>query len=126
MRRLLLVAPLILAGCGVSPAFRPTTPAMPGPDGLPAMQFTRTVRLEGPVGNRLEFVAGAVLVADRTRDEDGATLWCGPVQITDITIEQRPTCITRDGDSVQLVQEIRGGGWQRTLPAGSYREFRLR
>ena len=127
MRRLLILLLLApLGACGVSPAFRPATIVAPAGDGLPAMQFTRTVRLAGPVGNRLEFNAGTVLVADRVRDEDGATLWCGTMVITDLMPESRPTCITRDGLNITLPADVRGGGWPRTLPEGSFREFRLR
>jgi hypothetical protein len=125
MRRLLLVLPLLLGAC-VSPAFLPTTPAAPPAEGLAAMQFLRTVRLDGAVGNRWEFPAGAVFVADRARDADGAQLWCGTMVIYDLVPENRPICFTRNGTQVAIAAEIRGGGWERTLPEGSFRDFRLR
>jgi hypothetical protein len=125
MRRLLiLLALLTTAGCASAPGIVTTTLITPTAEGLPAILMTRTVAIPGPIGNRWELPAGGTFVQDRVRASDGAALWCG-VMISEEGFGYR-TCMTRDGQDVEINAANALGGWRRTLPADSYREFRMR
>lgn len=126
MRRLLpAFACLLASACGGAEFETPSTLQAAPATGLPAIQFTQTVRLLDGRVHRLEVLAGTVLVADRTRNSDGAPLWCGPASaIADGVNQLFIACFVREAQRLTL--DRRGPVASAELPTGATREFRLR
>ena len=121
MRQMLpLLAAAALAACTM-----PTTVVSRPGEGYQAIRFAQTVRLTGAVGNTWEFPVGTVLVADRTREADGALMYCGPMVIRDLVTETRPICVIRDGNRLRINTEYLRDGFERELPPGAIVDTRV-
>lgn len=126
MRRTLgLIAVICVTGC-VSPQGQPAALITRPAAGYEAVRIVQTFRVAGPVGNTLEFPAGATFVADRVRVSDRTPLWCGPMTINDTLPEYRLTCFRREGGQIFLMADRLDRGWPRDVPEGAFEVIQLR
>lgn len=104
---------LMLAGCAL-----PVTPVTRPPEGYRAIRFERpfSTRILGQVTN---FSVGSVYVQDRTRDADGAALWC-------TGSSEGYNCIALREGQIRIYAHVPATGevwWD--LPPGTISEIRL-
>lgn len=122
MRYFLALAMVGLTGCAM-----PTTMLTKPPEGYQAIRFAETVRLPGGIGNSWEFPVGTVLTADRRRDRDGSTLYCGQMLNRDaVAATLQPMCVLWRGGKIAVGAEYLERGYEREVPVGSVEEIRLR
>jgi hypothetical protein len=113
------LAPILcaaLAGC--VPAI---TPLDPGPNGLEAIRFKRTLQVQHFLANIYTFQAGSVFVADRAWE--GGTLYCGTALMVD---HIEALCLALKDDTTLVVKADKPLAVERPIPPGSIERFKLK